>query len=128
METIRIHATDRSPEIEFHFAENRFLISGESYPEDGPLFFTPLLASLATHVQQMSAGSLTFDLRLIYYNSVTARFLVQLFSLLDSSAKRGVQVQIYWHYASDDDNMQEMGEEFGEELEAATFHMCPEEP
>lgn len=126
METWHINGTGRSPEIDFNFRENRFLISGESYPEEGADFFNPLLMALATHFQGLKGGIVAFDFQMIYYNSVTARFLIQLFGLLESTARRGVQVEVYWHHAADDDNMQEMGEEFGLDLEAATFRMCPE--
>jgi len=42
---------------------------------------------------------------------------------IEESAARGNTVKIEWHYASDDDNMQELGEEFAEELEKTEFSM-----
>ena len=37
---------------------------------------------------------------------------MDLFLAIEESASRGNPFKIEWHYASDDDNMQELGEEF----------------
>jgi hypothetical protein len=41
---------------------------------------------------------------------------------LDAAAN-GASVDIYWFYDVEDDTMQELGEEFGEDLESAKFHL-----
>ena len=46
-----------------------------------------------------------------------------LFDTLDEVAKAGNRVTITWTYDEDDDNMQEMGEEFSEDLEHAQFRL-----
>ena len=35
----------------------------------------------------------------------------------------GASVDIYWFYDVEDDTMQELGEEFGEDLESAKFYL-----
>ena len=45
-----------------------------------------------------------------------------LFDILDSAAEDN-QVVINWHFEEDDDNMEELGEEFGEDLENAKFEL-----
>ena len=42
---------------------------------------------------------------------------------LDAAAKNGAAVDVYWYYDKEDDTMQELGEEFGEDLENAKFHL-----
>ena len=46
-----------------------------------------------------------------------------LFDLLDGVADKRNNVTINWHFAEDDDNMEELGEEFAEDLEHASFNM-----
>jgi hypothetical protein len=42
---------------------------------------------------------------------------------LDEAADSGAEVEVYWYYDEEDDTMRELGEEFGEDLEHATFHL-----
>lgn len=125
METIKIDRTDRTPEIDFNFSTNRFALRGESYPEDVPTFFGPHISALEKHLKGMSDGQVEFNFELIYFNSTSAKVVMKLFDMLEETAANGVAVVINWHYQADDDNMQELGEEFGEDLSAATFRMCP---
>ncbi|MBF0189333.1 MAG: DUF1987 family protein, partial [Magnetococcales bacterium] len=53
------------------------------------------------------------------------KVVMRLFELLEETAENGVSVTVNWVYEEDDDNMEELGEEFGEDLETATFNMCP---
>jgi hypothetical protein len=48
---------------------------------------------------------------------------MMLMDKLDLAASKGAMVEIYWHYDKEDDTMQELGEEFGEDLENAKFHL-----
>ena len=48
-----------------------------------------------------------------------------LFELLDEAASKGNTIEITWRYERDDDNMQELGEEFSEELAHASFNLEP---
>ncbi|WP_130470231.1 DUF1987 domain-containing protein [Candidatus Magnetaquicoccus inordinatus] len=122
METIHVEATERTPEIHFDFARNHFAIRGESYPEDVAEFYGPKVRSLAAHVGQLQGASIEFHFELIYFNSSSAKVLIGLFDLLDEAAEKN-QVEIQWHYEADDANMEELGEEFGEDVSHATFRM-----
>ncbi|MBF0369387.1 MAG: DUF1987 domain-containing protein [Magnetococcales bacterium] len=124
MDNIKIERTERSPEIDFDFSNNTFSIRGESYPEDVPAFFGPNLSALGEHLNGLNEGEVTFNFELIYFNSTSAKVVMKLFTLLDKTAEKGVSVTVNWYYESDDDNMEELGEEFGEDLEAAKFNLC----
>ena len=41
---------------------------------------------------------------------------MMLMDKLDAAAKNGASVDVYWYYDKEDDTMQELGEEFGEDL------------
>lgn len=123
MDPVKIEATDRSPEIDFDFAAEHYRISGESYPEDVTAFYGELLGKLEGHLSAKSSGAVRFDFELIYFNSSTAKVLMSLFETLDECAENGVDVLISWAYEEDDDNMQELGEEFAEDLENAQFEL-----
>lgn len=123
MENIKIEATTRSPEIDFDFGANKFLIKGESYPEDVATFYGLVIDQLEEHLSSLDTAEVSFDIELIYFNSSSAKVLMGLFDTLDEVAKAGNRVTITWTYDEDDDNMQEMGEEFSEDLEHAQFRL-----
>ncbi len=123
MENIKIEATERSPEVDFNFTSNVFALSGESYPEDVPAFFGPPINQLEEHLSSQDGADITFYFELIYFNSSSAKVLMELFEMLDKVAENGNNVVIYWAYDEEDDNMEELGEEFGEDLEHAKFNL-----
>jgi len=127
MDNIRIEATERTPEVDFSFADNTYALRGESYPEDINDFFGPLLDSLEKHLSNTGEEDVTFDFELIYFNSSSAKILMMIFDLLDDSARKGNRVSICWIYERDDDNMQELGEEYGEELQHAEFKLVAQD-
>ena len=122
-DNINIAATDRSPEIDFDFATNTFEIKGESYPEDVSAFYGPILDSLDKHLESLDGAKVRFGFELIYFNSSTAKVLMGLFETLDEATEDGNEVLITWTYEKDDDTMEELGEEFAEDLEHAKFEM-----
>ncbi len=123
MDSIKIEAQERSPEIDFDFSANRFLIKGESYPEDVAAFYGPVIGELEEHLATLDGAEVSYTFELIYFNSSSAKVLMGLFETLDEAAENGNQVIIIWVYEADDDNMEEMGEEFAEDLENANFEM-----
>jgi len=123
MEHIKIEATDRSPEVDFNFGANVFTIRGESYPEDVTAFYGEMIDKLENHLESLEGGTVEFNFELIYFNSSTAKVLMGLFDTLEETAEGAVDVVVNWHYDEEDDTMEELGEEFAEDLEHATFNM-----
>jgi hypothetical protein len=123
MTTLQISATQRTPELSFDFENNAFHLRGESYPEDVKEFYGPPITELERHLASLEGEEVVFTFEFIYFNSSTAKILMNLFDLLDITAERGNAVTITWAFESDDDNMEELGEEFGEDLKHATFKL-----
>lgn len=121
MDALTIEKTERSPEIYFDFDNNQYAIRGESYPEDVNEFYGPVMEKLEAHLNQLDGASVEFTFELIYFNSSSAKILMGLFELLDETAENGNRVHVTWTYEEDDDNMEELGEEFCEDLEHATY-------
>jgi SiaC family regulatory phosphoprotein len=118
-----IEATARTPAVSFDFGSNHLTIKGESYPEDVTEFYGRVFAALDAYLEQLGNGSCRFDFELIYLNSSSAKAVMMLMDKLDAAAKNGAKVDIHWFYDTEDDTMQELGEEFGEDLENAKFHL-----
>jgi hypothetical protein len=121
MDTIDIQATARTPLLSFKPGEGIFLLEGESYPEDTKKFYDTPLQSVYAYLRQSALPPSKFVFRLKYFNSSSAKVLMDLFVAIEESAVAGNSLSVEWHYAEDDDNMQELGEEFSEELQTAQF-------
>jgi len=120
---INIEATSRTPAVAFDFANHHLKIAGESYPEDVTEFYRPVFDALDVYLGKLGKGSCRFDFELIYLNSSSAKAVMMLIDKLEAAAKKGAAVDVYWFYDKEDDTMQELGEEFGEDLETAKFHL-----
>ena len=122
MDNIKVAATERTPEIDFDFGAGVFAIKNESYPEDVTEFYGPIIEQLKIWLQDQNKTEITFNFELIYFNSSTAKVLMDLFDMLEEAASEN-NVIVNWVYEADDDNMEELGEDFGEDLENAAFNM-----
>lgn len=128
MDTLYLPRTDRAPLIELDFGAHRLRIEGESYPEDAAAFFGPVLAALdgylAQAVERPAERPLVLDLRLLYFNSSSAKALMNIFQRLEAAARKGLGVEVNWHYQPDDETMMEFGEDFSQDFQAASFNLC----
>lgn len=123
MENLVIAATERSPEVNFNFENGQLSLKGESYPEDASSVFGPIFAALERFLDRAEGTDIRFDFNLIYFNSSSAKALMNMFQLLDQAAGRGARIVVNWFYAPDDETMQEFGEDFSEDLEHVTFNL-----
>lgn len=123
MDMLNIPATERSPEVQFDFAAGLLSLRGESYPEDASAVFGPIFTALDTFLASANGRSIRFDFELIYFNSSSAKALMNMFQMLDNAARDGVAIEVNWFFAPDDETMKEFGEDFSEDLEHVTFNL-----
>ncbi|CAK0779313.1 SiaC domain-containing protein [Azospirillaceae bacterium] len=123
MENFCIPRTDRSPEIQFDYGRSVLTLRGESYPENVAAFYGPLFALLENFFNQNSPKFITVNIELFYFNSSSAKALMNLFLLLERATENGNSVVINWHVVEDDDTIREFGEEFAEDIEGIPFHI-----
>lgn len=120
MEAIRIHETSTSPSVIFDFDNNKYEITGCSRPEDVVAFYGPIvdwLTNLKKNItEDLIATSmkkpLIFKLCYDYFNSSSAKYILDMTLLIDELFQKGLNVRIEWRYKKDDEDMLETGEEF----------------
>ncbi|MBS1192001.1 MAG: hypothetical protein H6R10_3793 [Rhodocyclaceae bacterium] len=125
MEKILRKATERTPYTAFDPDAHRLVLQGESYPEDAAAFFGPLQQALRDYVAGLGDAPFVVDLELNYFNSSSAKALMNMFMLLEQAAAAGRDIRINWRYHPDDDTMEEFGQDFAEDFHHATFTLCP---
>ena len=122
MDNLNLPGTINTPEVAFDFDAHTLALRGESHPEDVASFYQPILDALETYLGASDAP-LTFIFGFIYFNSSTAKIVMMLMEMLDDAADAGRDVTVRWEHDGEDENMQELGEEFGEDLEHARFEL-----
>ena len=128
MDHLRIAATERSPEVDFDFAAGRLSLKGESYPEDASKVFGPIFGALEEFLAEAVGREVCVDVELIYFNSSSAKALMNMFLRLDEAAAKGVRITVNWRFTPDDETMKEFGEDFSEDLEHVTFLLVAAQP
>lgn len=127
MEKYYAAATKSTPYIIFDPSAQRFIISGESYPENAAAFYTPVFKWLTEFLDTQYDSQIVFDIELIYFNSSSSKALINFFTMLEWAAQSGKDIIINWRYYADNDNALECGEEFKEDAPGLTFNLVPVE-
>lgn len=120
MEVIKIKETSSSPSVVFDFDKNNFEINGCSRPEDVVAFYGQLidwLAEIKNNItdelkERTAKNPMIFKLRFDYFNSSSAKYILDMVILIDDLFKGGLNVKIEWQYKKEDEDMLETGQEF----------------
>ncbi len=123
MEDLFIPARERSPEVDFRFQENRLALRGEAYPEDAPAFFGPILKALAAYCESIQEQELLVEFQLAYFNTSSAKALMNMIHVLETSASHGTKISLRWLVQENDDVIREFGEDFSTELQHVQFQL-----
>lgn len=123
MENIRILAAQRTPSLSLDVVNRVFELEGESNPEDTKKFYEEPIAQVLEFLDLKHQEEVICKFKLKYFNSSSAKIIMDLYTAIEGSAKSGNRVKVQWHYIADDDNMKELGEEFSEELSSAEFEL-----
>ncbi|MFZ4413067.1 MAG: DUF1987 domain-containing protein [Bacteroidales bacterium] len=115
MENLLIPATDITPKISFNIEQKVFELSGESRPENVRDFFDPILLWVNEYFSNLQSKDLhTFNIKLEYFNSSSAKYLLTLLKSIGLFYKEGANIEIDWYFEEGDDDMKEVGEQMSE--------------
>jgi hypothetical protein len=128
MENLTVAATERSPEIDFDFTHGVLKLKGESYPEDASAVFGPIFAALHSFLGETALVDIRVEIELIYFNSSSAKALMNIFQMLERAAEEGRSITVDWIFAPEDETMREFGEDFREDLRHVAFNLVATQP
>lgn len=120
MKTIKIEETNTSPYVLFDFDRNYYEIKGCSRPEDVVDFYGQLIdwfgevkSIISNELKEKTAKEpMVFKLYYDYFNSSSAKYILDMIILIDDLFKNGLTVKIEWLYKREDEDMLETGQEF----------------
>jgi len=115
MKDLVLAATKKTPEIRFNIDGNLFM-KGRSLPENADKFYTPLV----TWIEDLNAENVRFEICLDYFNSSSAKRLMDMFKYLD--ANRHIRtIQINWYFEEGDEDSIETAQIFEDSLMRTDF-------
>ena len=119
MESLQVNGTEFTPLVIFDTKTSHFEISGESRPENPGKFYEPFIKWLDQYQAELTAqknagtpSKIVFEFRLEYYNSISAKYILEILTVLDRFHSNGLDVSVKWKYDEQDTDMFESGEEF----------------
>jgi hypothetical protein len=97
-------------------------MKGKSIPENSKVFYTSMFEWLEKYTA-MPLATTTLDIQLDYFNTSSAKCVIDLFKKLESIEKNSLgKVIINWHYNEDDGDMQEAGQDY-QSIVKVTFNL-----
>jgi hypothetical protein len=118
MEKLTIESTLNSPKIILDPESNQFEFSGESRPENVRNFYMPILEWLEAFAGECTGKGkgggdqpLEFRFGFEYFNSTSAKYILDVFKILHNIQEAGTGIQVKWRYEEDDEDMFEVGQE-----------------
>ena len=126
MEILNIEPTHISPSIRFIPEKNDFSITGMSAPEDVRALYYPVIEWIGKFNDELLSGvkkifnetdPLTLKIDLNYFNSASAKFLLDILLEFKKIRESGTPVIVEWYYEEDDIDMKEAGEDISELVE-----------
>ncbi|MCL2718278.1 MAG: DUF1987 domain-containing protein [Lachnospiraceae bacterium] len=114
--------TGSTPKVLIDEAKKYMKIEGESYHENVIEFFKDISTWLEQHFEAVCDG-FVFECEMTYFNSSTAKLLLNMLLHMDDCAALGKNVTVNWITSEDNDIIIECGEDFEEELSNLTFNL-----
>jgi hypothetical protein len=102
-----------TPLIEFNFDKGYLLFEGRAIPEDSSSFFEPILILLDQYEKDPRL-SLKVDFKLEYFNTSSAKSILEILVVLGRIDNGLCNVIINWYFDEDDDDMFEIGEDYAQ--------------
>jgi len=112
--TLDIIETEDTPKVILDAENGLFQISGKSMPEDAKVFFAPIKEWISNYIKNPNPTT-DFRCRIDYFNSSSAKKILEIFTLLEELENK--QVNIKWYYEKGDRLMEVKGREYESLLE-----------
>lgn len=106
-----VHAgTKKTPAVRLDAAQGMMEIRGSSIMEDTQKFYKPVFDWIREFVEH--PRDLAIHIEFSFFNTSTARTLVNMLKTLSAIKNSGCKLEINWYYPEDDVDIMEAGKDF----------------
>ena len=120
-DTLLIEESSETPKISLDKTTGVLEITGRSLPENSIRFFTPVLQWLEEYVKA-PASSTHLTIQLDYFNSASAKKIIEIVMVLEKLLKNAHPISITWCYSNEDELILNRGREIAD-LSEIPFEM-----
>ncbi|MCU0440236.1 MAG: DUF1987 domain-containing protein [Raineya sp.] len=99
-----------TPDVNFSAQTGICEIAGESYQEETFEFFNKLVAWIEEFIVKVKKP-IVFNFKLSYFNTSSARAILEMLILLKKYKEEGGSVEINWYYQDEEDSTYEEAED-----------------
>lgn len=110
-ERFQIVGTEEVPNIILDAENGIFEITGRSFPENVERLFTPIIEWLKEYITDPNPTT-DFKFQLEYFNSSSARKIIEILFVLEKLEETNNNVKIIWCYSAEDEMIKAKGMEF----------------
>lgn len=122
MKPLQILATNDSPAVNYNPQKNKFLIVGNSMPENAIGFYKQVLDWLKEYAKAPNPkNEFVFQMNLL--NTSSTKIFMDIFKIINQISEKA-EVKVLWYYAYGDDDIQEVGVDFKEFINV-NFELVP---
>jgi hypothetical protein len=114
--------TGSTPYVLVDGSRGYILMEGESFHENVIEFYREVNNWLKTHLKT-DFKQLTFDCKFEYFNSSTAKILLNMFTEMDKHTTQENKIVVNWFAINDDDIIIECGNDYQEDMDNLTFNV-----
>ena len=111
MENLIIKGEAKTPTIDFNYGKGELVISGRSIPENSIEFYKPIIEWLEL-LKVSEKDKIVLDIKLEYFNTSSSKCILDVFKKLEEIKGVGKDASIRWFFESDDEDMEEAGQDF----------------
>jgi len=111
MDKLVIDGSAKTPSIEFDAASGVLSMRGRSIPENSIEFYKPLNEWLDSYSGSPTVKT-TVDVRLEYFNTSSSKCILDFFKKLEGVNGSNTEVHVNWYFETDDEDMEEAGEDY----------------
>ena len=111
MEKLFIDGSAKTPSIEFDGTTGVLVLKGRSIPENSIEFYKPLNDWLDSYAASPNSKTVV-DMRLEYFNTSSSKCILDFFKRLEKVNAENTSVHINWYFETDDEDMEEAGEDY----------------
>ena len=95
----------------FNYNNGELVISGRSIPENSIEFYKPIIEWLEL-LKVSDKDKIVLDIKLEYFNTSSSKCILDVFKKLEEIKAVGKEASIRWFFESDDEDMEEAGQDF----------------
>lgn len=105
---IEIAETDDTPMVFYDIQKNTLKMSGASFPENAPDFYSPIVACICA-LDPKSPGKLVIELDFSILSSASNKMVYELLVKLEKLHYLGKDMLVKWYYEGFDEDMVDEG-------------------